>query len=189
MLDYQQDLNASYFVEIDGEVPLDKQEFGPEKENSTPKSFVNQDTTGLGQPGAIASPAEQAANVIYSTVDFATFEMTVMGDPDYVMQNDIMYDSGNTFGAFMPDGSINYDSQDVLVGVNFRTMEDYDAQTGGAKLLDPLFTDGTESSRGLIYKLTHVNSLFSQGKMTQSMRGVLREFPKKTKDQREDKGN
>lgn len=185
ILDYQQDLNASYFVEVDGKIPLDKQEFGPEKENSTPKSFVNQDTTALGQPGETSTPAEMAASVIYSTVDFATFQMTVLGDPDYIMQNDIMYDSGNTFGAFMPDGSINYDSQDVLVGVNFRTMEDYDAVTGGAILLDPLFTDGTEATRGLIYKLTHVNSLFSQGKMTQTMRGVLREFPKKdneTKD-------
>ena len=55
-------------------------------------------------------------------------------------------------------------------------MEDYNATTGGVELLDPMFTDGTNATQGLIYKLTHVTSLFNEGKMTQTMRGVLREF-------------
>ena len=176
ILGYSQELNATYFTPIDGKVPVPNKEQSPEKQNSKTSAYVNQDTSGLAQSGSLASAAEQAAEVIYSTVDFATFEMEILGDPDYLQQNDVFFDSGNELGPYMPDGSINYDSQEVLVGINFRTMEDYDATTGGVELLDPMFTDGTNATQGLIYKLTHVTSLFNEGKMTQTMRGVLREF-------------
>ena len=176
ILSYSQELNATYFTPIDGKVPVQKKDQSPEKQNSKTSAYVNQDAAGLAQAGSIASPAEQAAEVIYSTVDFATFEMEIFGDPDYLQQNDVFFDSGNVLGPYMPDGSINYDSQEVLIGLNFRTMEDYDANTGGAQLLDPMFTDGTNTTQGLIYKLTHVTSLFKEGKMTQTMRGLLREF-------------
>ena len=177
ILNYEQDLNTTFFVAMDGRIPQTEQKTTEDSQRITTKAHVNMSgSTGLGQPGDNASPAEQAANVIYSTVDFAMFNMDIIGDPDYVQQNDILYTSGDTFDAFMPDGSINYDSQEVLVEVKFKTMEDYNAVTGGADLKDPLFTDGVKTSKGLIYKLTHVTSSFKKGVMTQNIRGILREF-------------
>lgn len=176
ILNYEQDLNTTFFVAMDGKIEQPNQEITEDSQRSTSKSFVNYTGKGgLGQPGDTASPAEQAADVIYSTVDFATFSMDIIGDPDYVQQNDVLYASGDTFEPFMPDGSINYDSQEVLVEVKFRTMEDY-KENGGVDLKDPLFTDGTNTSKGLIYKLTHVTSQFKKGVMTQTVRGILREF-------------
>lgn len=179
ILNYEQDLNTSFYVAMDGRIPQQEQKTTEDSQRVTTKAHVNMSgSTGLGQPGDNASPAEQAANVIYSTVDFATFNMEVIGDPDYVQQNDILYTSGDTFEAFMPDGSINYDSQEVLVEVKFKTMEDY-KEDGSADLIEPLFTDGNKTNKGLVYKLTHVTSLFSKGKMTQNLRGILREFDDK----------
>ena len=177
VLNYEQDLNTTFFVAMDGRIPQEDQESTEDSQRITSKAYVNKSgASGLGQPGDTASPAEQAADVIYSTVDFATFNMDIIGDPDYVQQNDVLYTSGDTFEPFMPDGSINYDSQEVLVEVKFRTMEDY-KEDGSADLKDPLFTDGTKTAKGLIYKLTHVTSNFKKGVMTQSLRGILREFP------------
>ena len=182
VLDYSQAINSTYYVAMDGKTEQPEQETGADKDLIKPKAFINSQTSGLGQEGNASSPAQQAADVLYSTIDFTTFEMTILGDPDYVMQSDVFYDSGDQFEPFLDDGSINYDSQEVLVGLKFRTMEDYDGVTGGAELLDPLFTDGTNDTQSLIYKLTHVNSYFGGGKMTQTLKGVLREFPKKTTD-------
>ena len=188
ILNYEQDLNTSFFVAMDGRIPQTEQKTTEDSQRITTKAHVNMSgSTGLGQPGDNASPAEQAANVIYSTVDFAMFNMDIIGDPDYVQQNDILYTSGDTFEAFMPDGSINYDSQEVLVEVKFRTMEDY-KEDGSADLKDPLFTDGTKTSKGLIYKLTEITSTFAKGNMTQNIRGILREFDDEETKALEDTG-
>lgn len=176
ILDYTQELNSTFFVAMDGKLPQEQQNTTEDSQRITTKAHVNMTgSTGLGQPGNNASPAEQAANVIYSTVDFATFNMEIIGDPDYVQQNDILYTSGDSFEPFMPDGSINYDSQEVLVEVKFKTMEDY-KEDGSADLMDPLFTNGVTTTKGLIYKLTEITSVFSKGKMTQTLKGILREF-------------
>lgn len=178
ILNYEQDLNTTFYVAMDGRLPQEDQESTDDTQRISSKAYVNKSgSSGLGQPGDTASPAEQAADVIYSTIDFAMFNMDIIGDPDYIQQNDILYTSGDTFEPFMPDGSINYDSQEVLVEVKFKTMEDYNAETGGADLKDPLFTDGTQTAKGLIYKLTQITSKFSKGVMTQTMQGILREFP------------
>ena len=180
VLDYEQELNTTFYVAMDGRITQPKQDFGLDKENATSKGHVNMSgSAGIGQPGDSASPAEQAADVIYSTVDFIKFNMTILGDPDYIQQNDVLYTSGDTYAPFMPDGSINYDSQEVLVGLKFRTMEDYNAETGGADLQDPTFEglDGPETGK-LVYKLIRVRSNFTDGVMTQTMEGLLREFDK-----------
>ena len=188
ILGYEQDINSTFFVAMDGSIPQEKQDTTEDSQRITTKGYVNMSDTGnKGQPGNNASPAEQAANVLYSTVDFATFSMDIVGDPDYVQQNDILYNSGNTFEPFMPDGSINYDSQEVLIEVNFKSMEDYN-EDGTAQLIEPTFTDGTKETKGLIYKLTEIISFFKNGKMTQSIKGILREFDQDGNQEQVDDG-
>ena len=188
VLGYEQDINSTFFVAMDGSIPQEKQDTTEDSQRITTKGYVNMSDTGnKGQPGNNASPAEQAANVLYSTVDFATFSMDIVGDPDYVQQNDILYNSGDNFEPFMPDGSINYDSQEVLIEVNFKSMEDYN-EDGTAQLIEPTFTDGTKETKGLIYKLTEIISFFKNGKMTQSIKGILREFDQDSNQEQVDDG-
>ena len=187
ILNYEQELNATYFVAMDGRIEQPDQVITPESQKSTSKAFVNQSgTSGVGQPGDNASAAMQAADVIYSSVDFQKFNMEIIGDPDYIQQNDILYTSGNTYEPFLADGSINYDASEIFVQVGFRTMEDY-KEDGSADLKDPTFIDGSgQTSSDLIYKLVKVSSRFSGGTMTQTMEGLLREFdPEETDTVRE----
>ena len=188
VLGYEQEINSTYFVAMDGNIPQQEQNITEDSQRITTKGYVNMaDTGSKGQPGNNASPAEQAANVLYSTVDFATFTMDIVGDPDYVQQNDILYTSGDNFEPFMPDGSINYDSQEVLIEVNFKSMEDYN-EDGTAQLIEPKFTDGTKETKGLIYKLTEIISMFKGGKMTQTIKGILREFDQDSNQEQVDDG-
>lgn len=185
ILSYEQELNATYFVAMDGRIEQPDQQITEESQKSTPKAFVNKSgSSGLGQPGDNASAAMQAADVIYSSVDFQKFNMEIIGDPDYIQQNDILYTSGDTYEPFLADGSINFDASEVFVEVGFKTMEDYNALTGGADLKDPTFIDGAgNSSTKLIYKLTKIMSRFADGKMTQNMEGLLREFDEEESQQ------
>lgn len=178
VLNYEQELNTSFFVAMDGRIPLPTKQASVNDQRITSYAYVNKSgAAGLGQPGDNASPAEQAADVIYSTVDFVRFNMDIIADPDFIQQTDVLYASGQSYDAFLPDGSINYNSQEVLVEVKFRTMEDYNDVTGGADLKDPLFVSGSgATTRGLIYKVFRVRSKFNKGTMVQSLQGVLRQF-------------
>lgn len=185
ILSYEQELNTSFYVAMGSKIPQPKVDVGKQSERVTTKSYVNkQGSGGKGQPNDYGNPAEYAAEVVYSAVDFATFEMEIVGDPDYIQQGDVVTTSGKNFAAFLDDGSINYDNSEVLIKINFKTMEDY-KEDGGVDLIEPLFIDGNGNgiSGGLIYKVIQVSSRFSGGKFTHVLSGILREFPDQTNNQ------
>jgi hypothetical protein len=88
----------------------------------------------------------------------------------------------NRFAPFLRDGTINFDSQEILFEVLFNKPVDYDLSTG---LIDP-GQNNFESNRTVgqagnarqsyIYQATEVASDFDRGKFTQRLKGVLRVF-------------
>ena len=176
VIDFEQELNASFYVAMDNKVDNTLTDRPTTPNNEKDNSYEADDGTGK-----YGDPANRAANIIYSPVDFARSIMTIFGDPDYIQQNEVFFRSGETFDAFLPDGSVNTESNEVLYEIFFRTMNDYNDDTGQAVLQTPELT-----ANGLIYRLIRATSRFSKGQMTQELEGLIREFDdKKGDEQRE----
>jgi hypothetical protein len=182
IINFEQEINAAFYITMDGNVPLPNQKFTPDRQSMTTWSYQHKAAESQqGGAGNSADPAARAAATLYNASDFAMMTLQILGDPDYIQQTDIFYEGGQTYEAFAPDGSINYDAAEPLIEVNFNTMEDYDINTGEGKILDPSLktaqeVEATNGAKGLIYKVVRVTSKFSQGKFTQTIIGLLREF-------------
>jgi len=183
VLDYEVEFNALYYTSLSPKFAndvLDQQELD-NLENLAPKAVGHSDQSGQIGVGESADEAARAASVLYSPVDFARMEMTILGDPDFIQQGDIFYRAGSNFGPFLDDGSINYDSQEVFCEVNYRTIEDYDETTGEAKPKDIQLKSVDQyvrtKTKGLIYQIIAVKNKFIKGLFTQELEGLMVEFP------------
>ena len=177
IIDFEQDLNAAFYVAMDNRIPEQPRNSDPE--GTDEKDYAVQNSDGTGQYGLAA---DRAAGILYSPVDFAKSIMTIFGDPDYIQQAEIFYEPGQ-YSAFLDDGSVNYESREVLYSVDFKTQTDYDDRTGNAILQSPQLKDADETNAtgtgALIYSLIRANTRFSQGVMTQELEGLIREFADK----------
>ncbi len=147
-------------------------------------------TTGLNQRAMSAGDAQKdavgltVANLaqnIYSESrgDMINVQLRILGDPEFIKQDDLYYPaSGFTFDysrQFVNANksgnhrqgiySLNFDSGDVLVGLNFQTPTDIDEQTGMPKM-DSRFQTGIFSG---VYKVINVTSEFRNGKFEQTL--------------------
>ena len=176
VIDFEQELNASFYVAMDNKADntLTDQQTADSDEKSN--SFDATDSTSVYN-----EPADRAAGIIYSPVDFARSIMTIFGDPDFIQQNELFFRPGEVFDAFMSDGSVNTESNEVLYEIFFRTQNDYDDNTGEAILQTPELT-----AKGLIYRLIRATTRFTKGQMTQELEGLIREFEEKNIDNQQE---
>ena len=186
VIDYEVEFNALFYTSLSAKFANEATEQAEleQLENLAPGAVGPSDQSGQNGAGQSADEAARAASVLYSPVDFAKMEMEVLGDPDFIQQGDIFYRAGNNFDAFLQDGSINYDSQEVFVEVNYNTIEDYNEETGEAtpkdiqlKSVDQYVRTGT---KGLIYQIIAVKNKFIKGQFTQTLEGLMVEFPDNT---------
>lgn len=190
ILDYEVDFNALYYVSSSPDIPItesDKTDIGTVGETSSPGPA---DQSIQGGADLSGDPAARAASVLYSPTDYATLNLKILGDPFYIQQGDIFFRSisgplDNNPG-FLADGSADYDSGEVLLEVDYNTIEDYDEVTGEAKPRPIELKSQEETARtvtdsgiqykGLIYQVTQVTNNFSKGVFTQDIQGVLRQY-------------
>ena len=186
VIDYEVEFNALFYTSLSSKFANEATEQAEleQLENLAPGAVGPSDQSGQNGAGQSADEAARAASVLYSPVDFAKMEMEILGDPDFIQQGDIFYRAGNNFGAFLEDGSINYDSQEVFCEVNYNTIEDYNEETGEAtpkdiqlKSVDQYVRTGT---KGLIYQIIAVKNKFIKGQFTQTLEGLMVEFPDNT---------
>ena len=187
VIDYEVEFNALFYTSLSSKFANEATEQAEleQLENLAPGAVGPSDQSGQNGAGQSADEAARAASVLYSPVDFAKMEMEVLGDPDFIQQGDIFYRAGNNFDAFLQDGSINYDSQEVFVEVNYNTIEDYNEETGEATPRDIQLKSvdqyvRTNGTKGLIYQIIAVKNKFIKGQFTQTLEGLMVEFPDNT---------
>lgn len=152
------------------------------RQYQTASGQTNQDATGkTNEPGA------NAADQLYSPADLGHGEITIVGDPAWLQQGEtaagLSKNDPSYFKAFLADGTINFDSQQILFEVGYNTPDDYNLASG---LIEPkwgnLDTDTQKyySTRlkGVAqitrtYIATEVTSFFNKGKFTQTVKGTL----------------
>jgi hypothetical protein len=109
-------------------------------------------------------------------------DLRIIGDPAWIQQGSLTgrLTNGKDFSTlpFLPDGTINFDSSQVMFEVSWQRPEDYDLTTG---LADPYARPGNASrqpQQSNVYVATKVMHEFRGGKFEQVINGVLFNYPK-----------
>jgi hypothetical protein len=139
VMEYQQSFNHYYFNVLSGTSDAILQDF-TSNYNDMPR-FVYQPTSGQSSQGADGranEPAANAADYLYSPSDLSKVKIKILGDPAWIMQGEIyrgLDPRTFNFSAFNQDGTINFDSQEILFEIVWQRPVDYDVDTTG--LMDP----------------------------------------------------
>jgi hypothetical protein len=116
-----------------------------------------------------ASLAEQ---MMGAAGDLLEVNLKIVGDPDFIKQDDLFYDTIHIKNQRTPNGSIATDEGEIFIKLKFKTPVDYNSKG----LADPTasaskITYETSVYSGL-YKVLKVVSTFSNGKFEQELNTV-----------------
>jgi len=136
------------------------------------------------------NPNEQVVNDLKQSIytsqrgDALNIKLQIIGDPDFIKQDDIFFNPGspaeyakvmgsrlnNSAAPITENGQILFDAQQVYVKLTFKNSVDINDKIGIVNKQDRLtngrMTDGTFSG---IYKVLTVDNDFSRGQFTQTL--------------------
>lgn len=128
-------------------------------------SMITRPVTNIGSSTPERIKAAEFSSILYSTTDMITVELEIMGDPDLIMQDAIMYDIKEMLEKQDEDGytgSIVFTQEEQFVRLTFKSPADIDLKTGlPDSNFDSIF-DG-------IYRIISISSILNQGKFTQTL--------------------
>ena len=190
ILDYQQSFDNLYLTVVSGNNERIQENFTSSL-GEIPR-YVYQPRSGQSSQGADEAtnePAANAADYLYSPTDLGTVKVKILGDPAWIQQGEIY--RGNdpknfNFSAFNADGSINFESQEILFEIAWQRPVDYDLDTDGlmnpnryfrasAAGDDPARVSGLQS---YVFYATRCHSEFRQGRFEQTLEGGIYIFPR-----------
>ena len=192
--DYQETLNTMFTATISGSAPNNSlNAIANSKATSSMYDIVRynysprSNQSSQGADGATFEPNANAAEIIYNASDLAEAKVKIVGDPAWIQQGSLFRPiTEGTVGAntartgFEPDGTISFDTQDVLFEMVWQRPEDYDLGTG---LADPYArtsaNDGGKRQplQSRVYQATKVISEFKNGSFEQTLHGSIFRFP------------
>jgi hypothetical protein len=188
VLDYQANFNGLYNITVTGKTPNDSQaaklrEKFTASMREIPKYTYMAASSESRQGSAILGNeiASNASEVLYSPGDMARTKVRIIGDPAWIQQGDLAGGVSTTefsYSPFLPDGTINFDANQVMFEISWQRPRDYDIATG---LADPYAGAVNGEARlplqSTVYQATKVISEFKQGKFEQTLEGSMYFFP------------
>ena len=194
VIDYQAQFNSYYNITVSGSTPEDSlAQKTREKYTSSMRDIpryvyaARSTESSAGAPGKSNEVSANAAEYLYSPGDLHTAKLRIIGDPAWIQQGslfrpitDATFTGVNPSPGFLPDGTIDFDSSQVLFELAWQRPEDYDLTTG---LADPYSKTQKKYGERVplqsnVYQATKVTSEFRQGKFEQTLNGSLYFFPK-----------
>jgi hypothetical protein len=191
VLDYTQKFDNLYRVVISGNTDQLKQNLVTQY-GDLQQTFVYQPFSGQssqGGTGAVNEPAANAADYLYSPTDLGMVKVKILGDPAWIAQGEVF--KGNdprtfTFKAFYPDGTINFDAQEILFEIVWQRPVDYDVNGDGTmnpNRQDPNNPDNDfkfvrNGRQSYVFYATKVSSEFRSGKFEQTLDGGIYVLPR-----------
>jgi len=176
VLSYEQTYNSLYnYVLSGGNTDVAK---------TTTAKLTHQPRSGQSSQGADLRTNEPAANLadsLYNPADLGTANLTIVGDPAWLQQGEASFSAPgkDSFiaGAFLPDGTINFDSQQILFEIVINTPTDYDLRTGLMDVNNRSVGQNNIQAKPLnesyVYIANTCTSEFNKGKFTQNLKGTL----------------
>lgn len=186
VLDFQQTFNSLYNITVTGDSPENSAAAQLRKKYTSSMReipfYTYQPRSNESSIGAELKGNEVAANAaeyLYSPSDLARAKIRIVGDPAWIQQGSVFAGVNPTsfnYSAFNPDGTINFDSQQVMFEIAWQRPEDYDLESG---LADPYARSGgnRQPIQSNVYQATKVNSEFRQGRFEQTIEGSIYMFP------------
>jgi hypothetical protein len=124
--------------------------------------------------------AANAAEYLYMYAEPGGSKLRIIGDPAWIQQGSLaggVSAAEFSYNPFNPDGTINFDSEQVLFEIAWQRPEDYDIATG---LADPYARPGNTARKPIqsnVYQAIKVVSEFKGGKFEQTVTGTLFMLP------------
>jgi hypothetical protein len=139
-----------------------------------------------GADGKANELSASAAEYLYNPSDNGEGKIKILGDPAWIQQGPLtgaVSAKGVGNAPFLPDGTINFDSNDILFEIAWQKPGDYDLNSGVA---DPYgksaATFGNRNPvQTVIYRLKKTVSEFRQGRFEQTLEGTLYKSPNPSK--------
>ena len=204
VINFEQKYDKAWKVAVSGQTPT---QVGPAMTTLAsqvqfglgPVQYVPSPTSGQSDKGASAgalNPASTLADFLYSAFDQGTLTITIVGDPAWIFQGEVVgLDSTNfIYDGFYPDGTINADQGQAVFVMNWNAPTDYnngssgpysgtglmDISTSGNTGTDPATNKASSAEArpmaaqaSAAYQAIQCISTFSKGKFTQQLQGKL----------------
>jgi len=189
VMEYQATFNKLYNLTVSGS-SLDTSAIAEQRRVQTNSmrdiAFIQYQSRSTESSQGAATRANElaasAAEYLYNPSDNANARVRIIGDPAWIQQGSVTggIDAKNiSYSPFGPDGTINFDTNDVMFEIVWQRPEDYDLNTG---LADPYgrtqktFGD-REPIQSVVYRTRSVVSEFAQGRFYQVLDGTLYSYP------------
>jgi hypothetical protein len=189
VLDYTATFNKLYSLTVSGS-SLDDSALAKQRQLQTSSmrdiaylQYQTRSTESSQGAGTKANElAANAAEYLYNPSDNANAKVRIIGDPAWIQQGSVtggVNARSLSYAPFEPDGTINFDTNDVLFEIVWQRPEDYNLETGVA---DPYSrTQKTFGERqpvqSVVYRARTIVSEFRGGKFEQVLDGTLYNFP------------
>lgn len=179
IIGYDQDYNMLYFTAA-----------ALSSEVATPEDSVNNTAPIVNQPGQNANPTSKlpgwfeiinsVKTFLYSPGDQLKARIKILGDPDYLMTATGGAVDVITKKRYGDDYSINPNSGQVFIEVDFKEGVDYDTSTGLLEINDDIkfwdYPDSMSEVKGMAYQVIQVTSNFNKGLFTQELKTIVPPF-------------
>lgn len=188
VIDYQATFNHLYNMTVSGKEPGNnnlkklRQKYTSSMRELTKYSYqAASDQTRSGAESDANEIGANAAESLYSPSDLAKGKIKIVGDPGWIQQGSVASGVGiGNFnpGGFLPDGTINFDSQQVMFSIEWQKPQDYNLNTG---LANPYGREGGDRKpiNSYVYQAIKCTSEFRQGRFEQTIDGSLYYYPVK----------
>ena len=173
ILNFEQEYNNYYRLTLSG--------IGKDIAQQTTHDFRDQyrraymatsENNTQGQSGYTNEASGSAASFLYSPTDQAKVNLRIVGDPAWMQQGEVgvgVVANAFNFNPFLTDGTINYDSQEVVFDVNFNAPQDYNFSTG---IVNVNASNG-KPQENFTYTAIRCKNIFSKGRFEQQLEGRL----------------
>jgi len=172
IISYEQVNNNGYFI-ISEDVTL--------TETTSRQVPINTSLQQQGDKTGRTYSGNEAINSVtsnlYDPKSYSNAKMTILGDPDFLVQDSLNYDVGtNAFNQFFaPNGTtVNPTGGQVFIEVDFKEGIDYKYDTGTLSINESItlwqYPEAVKNLvQGVSYQVKKVVSHFKQGKFTQDL--------------------
>jgi hypothetical protein len=186
VIDFEQEFNYAYHLNLSqSDLPPELKKLVDTREK-TPMAYTGtNEESSQGAKGRANEIGASAASYLYSPKDQGNVKLRIIGDPAWLQQGECAFGvTTETFTQFSPfnkDGTINFDSYQILFRINWNRATDYDLSTGLAATEQVLKSGPPRESATYIAK--EVISTFRGGKFEQQLEGKLLLLPVSAADQ------
>lgn len=182
ILNFEQEYNFLYRLVISGQaIPPQRGSYRTDFRDQYRRTYLpTSENHAKGADGYTNEAGDNAASYFYSPKDQTEVKLRIVGDPAWMQQGEVSEGINVTnfnFAPFTDDGTINYDSQEVVFDISWNPPDDYNFNTGIVEVNNTGVKPGgkprTQPQNNFTYTAITVKSYFKQGRFEQDIEGKL----------------